>query len=159
MSTSSSKRYSWELLPQRALDIYLDTVAGGETGTDKGHSLHDLAADFKVSYGSAPYLFRWDGAVWQLVESVAIGFPDSKSVELAVKLSSIGNPTFPIGILFISSTAADATDWNPDVGHLRYPQLVGGTVYQTQTWLPALGAVGLLVALAAVHLSLKRRRR
>src|SRR4030042_3899675 len=40
--------------PGRELDIYLDTVAGGQTGTDKGHSLHGLAADYKVFYGSAP---------------------------------------------------------------------------------------------------------
>jgi len=146
--------------PERELDIYLDTIAGGQTGTDeKGHSLHDLAPDYKVFYGSAPAnLYRWDGAAWQHVKDLAYE-SDLKFVEIAVELASIGNPTFPIGILFISSTEADATDWNSDVGHLRYPQVVGGKVYQSQTWLPALGIVGLLSVFAAVLLSLKRRQR
>jgi hypothetical protein len=146
--------------PERALDIYLDTVAGGQTGSDKGHSLHDLAADYKVFYGSAPAnLYRWNGTTWQLVSPIAYRTPDSNSVELAVELASIGDPAFPIRILFISSTEADATDWNSDVGHLLYPRIVGGTVYQTQAWFYTLGAAAPLSLCAALLLVLRRRQR
>ncbi len=144
--------------PERELDIYLDTVAGGQTGTDKGHSLHGLAPDYKVFYGSAPAsLYKWTGAIWEFVDSLPYQTPDSYSVEIAVALAEIGDPVFPIGILFISSTEADLTDWNSNIGYLQYPRIVGGTVYPAQTTLLALGAA-LTVLPIALLLGFKRKR-
>ena len=58
-----------------------------------------------------------------------------------------------------SPNLARETDGDSDTGHLRLPQMVGGTANQTKTWLPALGIVGLLSVFLAVLLSLKRRQR
>ena len=145
--------------PGRDLAIYLDTVLGGQAGTDKGHSLHDLEPDYRVFYGSAPAnLYHWDGVSWQFVKGIPYQLPDTYSVELVVELADIGNPTFPIGILFISNSEGDATDWNSDVGYLRYPRIVGGTVYPTQPWLLMFGAMGALALCAVLLLGLKRKR-
>jgi len=148
----------------RDLYIYLDTVPNqGQTGTDEGHSLHDLAADYKVYYGSPlAVLYRWDGTSWQFVGGVPFQVPDAYSVELAVNLGDIGNPVFPIGILFISTSPIDRTDWNPDTGHVTYPPRfpVGGVVYQAVTpWLLSiLSALGMLSMCAIAFWNLKKKQ-
>lgn len=119
--------------------------------------LRDCPAFFVVA---PAILYRWNGTSWQFVGGVPFQEPDAYSVELAINLGDTGNPVFPIGILFISTSPIDLTDWNPDTGHVTYPPQfpVGGVVYQAVTpcLLSILSAFGMLSMCAIAFWNLKK---
>lgn len=135
------------------LFLYLDMDQSqdtGKTGSDDvyaGLNLHDLGADYRIYiYGTCGDLFRWvSDSSWVHVgplDGVING--DAYYAGMA-SLASLGDPDFPIDILFVSTSAIDLTDWNPDAGHYAYPyelkyEPVGGEIipYRTIIFVPSL---------------------
>lgn len=129
----------------RTLYIYLDidqNASTGGTGVDvtRPHiSLHDLGADYRLQMnhpseanGTYEYsIWRWKAAF----SDYDVG---DTYINIKVRRSDIGDPKFPIDILFVSELKGILeTDYNPNYGHVQYPIVespsVGGEVLPINT--------------------------
>jgi len=112
--------------------IFLDvdqSQATGKTGTDNSLSLHDLGAEYKIlldiTFAINLYIYRWDGSAWLVLSTAGSHAEDDNyNANIAIPLTTLANPSFPIDILFVCHYY---TDYNPDTGHITYPSGPGAS--------------------------------
>jgi len=110
--------------------IFLDVdqnQATGKTGTDNSLSLHDLGAEYKIlldiTFVVSLYIYKWGGVGWGILSTAgSYTADDSYNANIAIPLTTLANPTFPIDILFVCHYY---TDYNPDTTHITYPSGAG----------------------------------
>jgi hypothetical protein len=115
---------------QRNLIIYLDVdqdALTGDTGLEDtyGFDLHDLGADYRINVGLDPGVYEY--SIWRPILAPYYYSVADTYVMVAVDLASLGNPSFPLDVLFVSSELI-ATDYAPSMSHLTYPGSVGGEI-------------------------------
>ena len=124
-----------ETIVKWAMNVLLDTDRNPSTGDnglkagtiDPGLASHGIGADYMVDPMVTADLWEWsDAEGWHNPISIPFRI-DGNSLELAVPLSDIGDPT-EINIVFLSNPPD--TDYAPDEGYVTYRifQPVGGTI-------------------------------
>ncbi len=114
----------------RNLFIYLDVDQDpqtGDTGPEDqyGFDLHDLGADYRLNVGMDPGVYEY--SVWRPILADWYVETSGMYIMVAVNLASLGSPSLPIDVLFVSSEIV-STDYAPSMSHLTYPGSVGGEI-------------------------------
>ncbi len=174
---------------ERRLDllIYLDVDQNQMTGDRDIDSdwdsipLHDIGAEWRLNLpiefntyntgvedaieGIMASIYKWDGSHF-VFSGYIIDYeidPYYSYVNIRVLLSDVGNPVFPIDILFVTSLWVTGTDYNPDEGHITYPLIpprppVGGEIAPLSTLIILAPWIALAAVALTIGYTLTRRK-